>query len=93
MAQSGVLTEAGTLPGKSLLEDLFLELPADSRFNQVVIQKFPPATGANFYQHFFKELLLLSCDLADSSSQFYHDFRGVKFSNFGDKLGHFAKFP
>ena len=45
MAQTGVLSEASTLPGKSLLEDLFLELPRDSRFNQVVLQKIPPSTG------------------------------------------------
>jgi len=59
MAQSGVLSEAGTLPGKSLLEDLFLELPSDSRFNQVVLQKIPPATGldSNSSQINFQVLL------------------------------------
>jgi hypothetical protein len=61
MAQSGVLSEAGTTPGKSLLEDLFLQLPADSRFNQVVLQKIPPSTGldANSSQINFQVLAIL----------------------------------
>lgn len=45
MALSGLLAEAGTIPSRSLVEDLFLELPTDARFHQVTNQKVVPATA------------------------------------------------
>lgn len=45
MASTGVLAESGTIPSKSLVEDLFLKLPSDARFYQVTNQKIVPSTG------------------------------------------------
>lgn len=45
MAATGIIAEAGTIPSRSLVEDLFLKLPTDARFHQVTTQKIVPATG------------------------------------------------
>jgi len=42
---SGTLAEANTIPSASFIENLFLNLPSDARFKQVVTHKFVPRTG------------------------------------------------
>jgi hypothetical protein len=42
---SGTLAEANTIPSGSFIENLFLNLPTDSRFKQVITHKFVPRTG------------------------------------------------
>jgi len=42
---SGTLSEATTVPSGSFSENLFLNLPTDARFKQVVTHKFVPRTG------------------------------------------------
>ena len=45
MAVSGVLKESSTFASTSFIENLFSELPADSRFTQVVTQKIVPISA------------------------------------------------
>ena len=42
---SGTLAEASTVPSGSFAENLFLSLPTDARFKQVVTHRFVPRTG------------------------------------------------
>lgn len=42
---SGTLAEANTIPSTSFIENLFLNLPTDARFKQVITHKFVPRTG------------------------------------------------
>lgn len=42
---SGTLSEANTVPSGSFIENLFVNLPTDARFKQVVTHKFVPRTG------------------------------------------------
>jgi hypothetical protein len=42
---SGTLAEANTIPSASFIENLFLNLPSDARFKQVITHKFVPRTG------------------------------------------------
>jgi hypothetical protein len=42
---SGTLAEANTTPSGSFIENLFLNLPTDARFKQVITHKFVPRTG------------------------------------------------
>lgn len=42
---SGVLAESSTTPSTSFIENLFVNLPTDARFKQVVTHKFVPRTG------------------------------------------------
>ena len=45
MAVSGVLKESSTFASTSFVDNLFSELPADSRFTQVVLQKVVPISA------------------------------------------------
>jgi hypothetical protein len=42
---SGTLAEANTIPSTSFIENLFLNLPTDARYKQVITHKFVPRTG------------------------------------------------
>jgi len=42
---SGTLAESNTIPSGSFAENLFLNLPSDQRFKQVVTHMFVPRTG------------------------------------------------
>lgn len=42
---SGVLAESSTTPSTSFIENLFVNLPTDARYKQVITHKFVPRTG------------------------------------------------
>ena len=42
---SGTVQEASTVPSGSFSENLFLNLPTDARFKQVITHRFVPRTG------------------------------------------------
>lgn len=42
---TATLSEANTVPSSSFIENLFINLPSDSRYKQVVTHKFVPRTG------------------------------------------------